>query len=79
MLTVQHEAVKVNKKDLEKSRNDSAARSCESYLKDHEKSRARNRKNYMKDLEKSRAIGIENKFWLGAELFCCFTIAILTH
>ena len=36
MLTVQHKAAKVNKKDLEKSRNDSAARSRESYLKDPE-------------------------------------------
>ena len=42
MLTVQHEAAKVNKNDLEKSRNDSAAWSCESYLKDPEKSHARN-------------------------------------
>ena len=40
MLTVQHEAAKVNKKDLEKSCDDSAALSRESYLKDPEKSRA---------------------------------------
>ena len=55
MLTVQHEAPKVNKKDLKKSRNDSAAQSCESYLKDHEKCHARNSESYMKDLEKSCA------------------------
>ena len=55
MLTVQHKAAKVNKKDLEKSRDDSAARSHESYLKDPEKRRARNRKSYMKDLEKNHA------------------------
>ena len=42
------------KKDLEKSRNDSAARSHESYLKDPKKSCARNLESYMKDLEKSR-------------------------
>ena len=41
------------KKDLQKRRDDSAARSCESYLKDPEKSRARNRESYLKDLEKS--------------------------
>ena len=39
---------------LEKSRADSAARSCESYLKDPEKSHARSRNNYKKDLKKSR-------------------------
>ena len=55
MLTVQHEAVKVNKKDLEKSHDDSAAQSRENYLKDPEKSRARNRESYMKYPEKSRA------------------------
>ena len=38
MLTVQHEAAKVNKNNLEKSHNDSAARTHESYLKDPEKS-----------------------------------------
>ena len=52
---MQHEAAKVNKNDLEKSRDDSAARNCESYLKDPEKHRAQNRESYMKDLEKSRA------------------------
>ena len=55
MLTLQHEAAKVNKKDLEKSRDDSAEWSHESYLKDPEKHRARNRESYMKDSEKSRA------------------------
>ena len=55
MLTVQHEAVKVNKKDLEKSRDDCAARSCESYLKEPGKSHARNCASYMKDPEKSHA------------------------
>ena len=55
MLTVQHEAAKVNEKDLEKSRDDSAARSRESYLKDPEKRHARNCENYMKDPEKSCA------------------------
>ena len=55
MLTVQHEEAKVNKKDLEKSCDDSAARSRESYLKDPEKRRARNCESYMKDPEKSRA------------------------
>ena len=56
MLTVQHEAAKVTrKKNLEKSRNDSAAWSRESYLKDPEKSRAWNHESYMKDPEKSRA------------------------
>ena len=53
MLTVQHKAVKIN--NLEKSRDESAARSCESYLKDPEKSHARNCESYMKDPEKSRA------------------------
>ena len=55
MLTVQHDAVKVNKKDLEKSHDDSTARSRESYLEDPEKSHARNCESYMKDPEKSRA------------------------
>ena len=55
MLTVQHEAAKVNKNDLEKNRDDSAARSRESYLKDPEKSHARNCESYMKDPEKSPA------------------------
>ena len=54
MLTVQQEAAKVNKNDLEKSRDDSAARSRESYLKDPEKSHARNCESYMNDPEKSR-------------------------
>ena len=40
---------------LEKSRADSAARSCDSYMKDPEKSCARNRQSYMKDPEKSYA------------------------
>ena len=40
---------------LEKSRTDSAARSCDSYTKDPEKSRAQSRESYMKDPEKSRA------------------------
>ena len=53
MLTVQHEAAKVNKKDLENSRNDSAAWSRESYLKDPEKRHARNHESYMKDPEES--------------------------
>ena len=53
MLIVQHEAAKVNKKDLEKSRDDSVAQSRESNLKDAEKRLARNRECYMKDLEKS--------------------------
>ena len=55
MVTVQHEAAKVNKNDLEKSRNDSAARTRESYLKDPEKSHAQNCENYMKDPEKNHA------------------------
>ena len=38
-----------------RSRDDSAAQSRESYLKDPEKSRAWNRESYMKDPEKSRA------------------------
>ena len=54
MLTVQHEAAKVNKNDLEKSCDDSAARSRESYLKDPEKSHAQNCESYMNDPEKSR-------------------------
>ena len=57
MLTMQHEAAKVNKNDLEKSRDNSAARSHESYLKDSEKSHARNCESYMKDPEKNRADG----------------------
>ena len=40
---------------LEKSRADSAARSCDSYLKDLEKSRTQSHKSYMKDPEKSCA------------------------
>ena len=40
---------------LEKSRTDSAAQSCDSYMKDPEKSRAQSRESYMKDPEKSRA------------------------
>ena len=40
---------------LEKSHADSAARSCDSYMKDTEKSRARSHKSYMKDPEKSFA------------------------
>ena len=51
---LQHEAVKVTRKTW-RSRDDSAAWSCESYLKDPEKSRARNSETYMKDPEKSRA------------------------
>ena len=43
------------KKDLEKSHNDSAAQSRESYLKDPKKSCARNLESYMKDPEKSPA------------------------
>ena len=46
---MQHKAAKVNKNNLEKSRDDSAARSRESYLKDPEKSQARNCESYMKD------------------------------
>ena len=45
---------KVNKNDLEKSSDASAARSRESYLKDPEKNHARNCESYMKDPEKSR-------------------------
>ena len=41
--------------DLEKSRDDSAARSRESYLKDPKKSHAWNHESYMKDPEKCRA------------------------
>ena len=41
---------------LEKSRADSAARSCDSYMKDPEKSCARSHESlYMKSQEKSRA------------------------
>ena len=40
---------------LQKSRADSAERSCDSYMKDPEKSRARSRESYMKDPEKRRA------------------------
>ena len=68
-MTVLHGAMKVTwrilrtrarsresyKKDLERSRDDSAPRSCESYLKGPEKSRAWSHKSYMKDQEKSRA------------------------
>ena len=57
MLTMQHKAVKVDKNDLEKNRDDSAARSRESYLKDSEKSHAQNCESYMKDPEKNRADG----------------------
>ena len=49
------EAAKVNKNKLEKSHDDSAAQSHESYLKDPEKRCARNHESYMKDLEKSCA------------------------
>ena len=52
---MQHEAVKVNKNDLEKSRDDSAAQTRENYLKDPEKSHARNCKSYMKDPKKRHA------------------------
>ena len=55
MPTVQHEVAKVNKNDLEKSHDDTVARSRESYLKDPEKSHARNCESYMKDPEKSCA------------------------
>ena len=40
---------------LEKSRADSAARSCDSYMKDPEKSCAQSHKSYMKNQKKSRA------------------------
>ena len=40
---------------LEKSRADSAARSCDNYTKDPEKSCARSRESYMKNQEKSLA------------------------
>ena len=40
---------------LEKSRADSAAWSCDSYMKDPEKSCAQSCESYMKDLEKSYA------------------------
>ena len=40
---------------LEKSRADSAAWSCDRYMKDPEKSHARSRESYMKDPEKSHA------------------------
>ena len=40
---------------LEKSHADSAARSCNSYMKDLEKSPARSCENYIKDPEKSHA------------------------
>ena len=53
MLTVQHKTAKVNKKDLENSRDDSAAQSHESYLKDPEKCYVQNHESYMKDPEKS--------------------------
>ena len=49
--TQSHESCK---KDWETSRDDSAARSHESYLKDAEKSSAQNRESYMNDPEKSR-------------------------
>ena len=55
MLTVQHKAAKVNKNDLEKSHNDSAAWSRESCLKDPEKRHVRNCVSYMEDPEKSCA------------------------
>ena len=61
MLTVQHEAAKVNKNDLEKSSNDSAAWSRESYLKDSEKRHARNCESYMKDPEKSCALTVQHE------------------
>ena len=53
MLTVQDSAGQSHesyKKDLEKSRNDSVARSCASYLRDPKKNRAQNCEIYMKDL-----------------------------
>ena len=50
---MQHKAVKVTR--TWRSRDDSAARSRESYLKDPEKSHARTRESYMKDPEKSHA------------------------
>ena len=50
MLTVQYEAAKVNNNDLEKSRDDGAARSHEDYLKDAKKSHARNCDGCMKDM-----------------------------
>ena len=40
---------------LERSRADSAARSCDSHMKDPEKICARGRESYMKDPEKSHA------------------------
>ena len=40
--------------DLKKTRTDSAAQSCDSYMKDPEKSHARICESYMKDPEKSR-------------------------
>ena len=40
---------------LQKSRADSAERSCDSYMKDPEKSHARSRESYMKDPEKGHA------------------------
>ena len=40
---------------LEKSRTDSATRSCDSYMKDPEKSCAQSHESYMKDPEKSCA------------------------
>ena len=58
---MQHEAAKVNKNKLEKSCNDSAAWSCESYLKDPEKRHARNYESYMKDPEKSRALTVQHE------------------
>ena len=66
MLTVQHEAVidpeksrarsrESYKKDFENSRDDSAVRIHESYLKNPEKSRVWNGESYMRDQEKSCA------------------------
>ena len=46
---------------LEKNHADSAARSCDSYMKDPEKSRAQSRASYMKDLEKSRAYSAQHE------------------
>ena len=54
VLTVQHKATKMTRMTW-RSHDDSAARSCENYLKDSEKRRARNRESYMKYLEKSHA------------------------
>ena len=52
---MQHEAAKVNKNDLEKSRDDSVVWSRKRYLKDPENSHAQKCESCMKDPEKSRA------------------------